>query len=96
MSSPKKNLASTITPQEISDHDEELRQQREKLTLFTRPIDTIRLFCASVCSLTTYIIKSSISHPAFLYCIVPVLLLWTLTKYIPGILHFINDTQYIF
>lgn len=82
--SPNPSSEVVVTPQEISDHDEELRQKREKLTLFLRPIDTLRLFSASVCSLTSYVIRSSVSHPAFLQLIVPLFFLWLLSKQIPG------------
>ena len=84
MNSPKPKVVLPMTPQEISDYDEDLRQKREKLTLFTRPLDTIRLFCTSICSLTSYCIRSSVSHPAFLYFVIPILMLWGLAKYIPG------------
>lgn len=84
MRSPNPSSEVVVTPQEISDHDEELRQKREKLTLFLRPVDTLRLFSASVCSLTSYVIRSCVSHPAFLQLIVPVFFLWILSKQIPG------------
>jgi hypothetical protein len=84
--SPKPRNSSTneITPQDIADHDEELRQKREKLTLFIRPLDTLRLFFASACSLTSWVIHSSVSHPAFLYFIIPILVFWVFAKYVPG------------
>jgi hypothetical protein len=83
-----------VTPQEISDHDEELRLHREKLTLFVRPVDTLRLFIASSCSLTTYVVKSSVSHPAFLKLIVPLFCLWFLSKLVPGnLLIPVHETQ---
>ena len=74
----------TVTPQQISDFDESLRLDREKLTMFTHPLNTLFIFSMATCSITIECFKYSVSHPVFLYILVPTGIMWRSSKFIDG------------
>lgn len=85
----------SITPQFIADFDYKLKLQREKITLFQRPLKTISLFTTGLCFFITKAIKYCLLHPISLYCLIPIICLWRLQEDFPGpYTKVINDIEF--
>jgi hypothetical protein len=73
-----------VTPQQISDFDHMRKDKRETLTLFQRPIDTLRTFFGGAVALVFFSVKYIVSHAIFLYVLLPTAILWLILDSIPG------------
>eukprot|EP01039_Chlorochromonas_danica_P006839 gene6839-7559_t len=74
----------TITPQEISDFDQYRREQREQLTIYHHPWQTLRVCFLGFCSLCFHSFRYVLYHQVFLYLCVPIVILWSLLTTFPG------------
>ena len=74
----------STTPQDVADFEEELRERREQLTVFTRPWETLRVFALAAVYLVKRVVQEVATHPAFLYVVLPVLGLWYISHQFPG------------
>eukprot|EP01038_Epipyxis_sp_PR26KG_P006494 gene6494-8929_t len=74
----------SITAQQISNFDQFRKEKRETLTLFKRPIETLRIFILAACSFCLYCTKYCLSHAFFLYVFAPVFLIWLILDNISG------------
>ena len=78
------NDNSVVTPQQISDFDHMRKDQRETLTLFKRPISTLKTFISGAIALIFYTFKYIMSHSLVLYGLLPLAVLWFILDCIPG------------
>ena len=76
--------SSPITAQQISDFDHRRKERRDTLTLFQRPIATLRVFMGGAIALIGYTIQYLLSHPVMVYFLFPTVTIWLLLEYIPG------------
>jgi hypothetical protein len=60
------------------------KDRRETLTLFQRPVETLRLFLAGAAALVYYSFKYLVSHSLFLYIVLPGAAVWFVLDCIPG------------
>lgn len=82
-------------PQQISDFDEYRKERREKITLYKRPLKTIKLFITGLVSLIAYVVHYCISHKVFLYFLLPLGLVWLMALQVAGV-HLIYMKQVMF
>lgn len=88
-------VINTITPQRISDFDHNRKEKRESLTLYQKPIATLKVFIGGAIALVGYTVQYLISHPVMMYFLFPVLTLWFLLEWIPGpYTHTINQIEF--
>lgn len=85
---PETNLSSShlpyLSPQQISDLEEQWRVSRTKITLFQQPKKTIFLFSAASYNVLKNTFLYLISHPVLLKLLLPLLGLWYVLEHIPG------------
>lgn len=73
-----------VSPQDISDFDQHRREIRETLTLFQRPMVTLKLFFQGATALIMFSVQYCVSHKFFLFFVLPVLLAWLVLDNMPG------------
>lgn len=85
----------TTTLQQIVELENVKRIQREKLTLFKKPIETLFVFTLATYSYVKLVLKYLLLHPVMLYFLIPVLLVWLLSEQFTGpYTHFINQLEF--
>lgn len=84
------------TLQEILDLENSKKVRRDQLTLFSRPLATLRVFVSAVCSYLTICVRYFLSHPAFLYFLLPAVVIWGVLEHVPGpYTDFINGIEFV-
>jgi hypothetical protein len=73
-----------LNPQQISDLEEQWRENRTKITLFQQPRKTLYLFFAASYNVLKNTFSYLISHPMLLKFLLPLVSLWYLLEFIPG------------
>ena len=68
----------------IAQLEEKWKEDREKISLIRRPIQTLTLFAYAMGELQTNTFFYTISHPVFIYLIVPSTILWIICEFLPG------------
>ena len=70
----------TVTLQYIADFEYEMRERREKISLFSRPGETIQLALHGVYTLVFSLLRDGLLHPVSKYALIPILSLWALSR----------------
>ena len=83
-SASKKDDGLEVSAQAVADFEEELRLRREQLTMFKRPFQTLRVFALAVASLTSHMVRNYLTHPVFLYVLLPLMPTWYAARSVPG------------
>ena len=83
-SASKKDDGLEVSAQAVADFEEELRVRREQLTMFKRPLQTLRVFALAVASLTSHVVRHWLTHPVFVYVLLPLMPTWYAARSVPG------------
>ena len=83
-SASKKDDCLEVTAQAVADFEEELRLRREQLTMFKRPVQTLRVFALAVVSLASHVVRHWLTHPVFIYVLLPLMPTWYAVRRISG------------
>src|SRR3546814_584077 len=68
----------------IQEIEQQLREQRMRITLFKRPFHTVGLFLGAVADCVVQGCLYASRHPVVVYCLAPAMLLWIVLEYLPG------------
>jgi membrane protein YqaA with SNARE-associated domain len=68
----------------LADFEEELREKREQLTVFTHPLETFQIFALAAAYLVKRVVQMGTTHPAFLYVVLPLSPVWYVARTFPG------------
>ena len=73
-----------ITSQDVADFDYRNKILRESLTFRSKPVQTIKCFNSAFYKFSITTMKWFISHPIFLYIIIPTVVTWIVARCFDG------------